>query len=127
MPLSSPNLGRYILTLFRPVRLTVTVRLAVQNLIFEMVHTGRLMFRKGNLNFEDNTKNIDEINNNKVLSSVQPKPGFGTKVQFRYGSRIFFFFNLFFSCFKFFSFFPTFWGDTTFYKLENKAISSKII
>ena len=73
-----------------------------------------------------------------IQYSVWPKPGFGIGNQNRglisVSEPNFFFFlkpKLFFSIFilkvQFFFIFPTSWGDTSFYKLENKPRSSKII
>ena len=53
--------------------------------------------------------------------SVRPKFGIGYGIgrKYRYWSRNFFFRNQNFF-FKFYSFFPNSWGNTSFYKLENK-------
>ena len=71
--------------------------------------------------------------------SVQPKPGFGIRNQNQDAILVFvsepgFFFRnqnffsiFFFQASIFFSFFPTYWGDTSLNKLENKSRSSKII
>ena len=65
---------------------------------------------------------IIDYEKNRVLSSLRPKLGisYGIGRKYRYWSRNFSFRNFFFSN-------STSWGNTSYYKLENKPSTSKKI